>query len=77
MYLSKKLSNFLIILCKINLYLRLKIIEQLYYQIVENGLGINQCEFEFNLSVIILIYPQRNTKLSGLYRSSGKFLYIM
>ena len=43
------------------------------YRIHENNLLIDNDFTKFNLSIITRIYPQKNTALSGLFRSNGFF----
>lgn len=43
------------------------------YYFQNNNLIISECPDEFSLKIVTRIYPQNNTKLSGLYRSNQLF----
>lgn len=43
------------------------------YQLTEETLTINNLPAEFSLETVVEIKPQNNTKLSGLYKSSGNY----
>lgn len=43
------------------------------YQLTEENLTISKVPDQFNLETEVVIYPQKNTQLSGLYQSSGNF----
>ena len=43
------------------------------YQIDDKGLVISNTPDHFTLEIITKIYPQKNTSLEGLYKSSGNF----
>lgn len=44
-----------------------------HYQLLDEGLLIEHCPEQFNLTITTRLYPQDNTKLSGLYRSKQLF----
>lgn len=48
-------------------------LEQEAYQFTDNDLIIHSCPDELTLTVVTRIYPQDNTKLSGLYRTHRLF----
>ncbi len=43
------------------------------YSLVEDGLNIHAVPDEFELKMTTTLYPQKNTKLMGLYKSAGNF----
>ncbi len=44
-----------------------------HYQVDERGLQINQLPEQFTLEIVTAIYPEKNSSLEGLYRSSGNY----
>lgn len=48
-------------------------LSQNHYRLEQGNLMIESCPDEFSLSIITRIYPQKNTALSGLYRSHQMF----
>lgn len=57
----------------VSLYLNGQTLDPTAYQLLPNALVIENCPDEFTLTVVTRIYPQNNTKLSGLYRSNDLF----
>ena len=49
------------------------VVEEQHYNNDENGLSIAVIEDEFELEIATKIFPQKNTTLMGLYKSSGNF----
>ncbi len=43
------------------------------YELTETGLTVLDCPDNFDLTTQVKIYPDKNTSLEGLYRSSGKY----
>jgi len=43
------------------------------YQKTEDALIISHCDEVFELKIVTRIYPQKNTQLTGLYRSNGLY----
>ena len=45
------------------------------YQTVPDALSVDGVPARFELETLVRIYPDQNTSLSGLYRTSGKLLH--
>ena len=50
-----------------------EILEEACYELTTQGLIIHQTAEQFELEIVTKIYPQKNTQLSGLYRSNALF----
>jgi len=57
----------------ISLKLNEKLLDEKSYALVANKLTLFNVPQEFDLTIVTKIYPEKNTALSGLYKSSGNY----